>query len=528
VYGATGTVAWEYKSFSGFLSDVAVHPDGTVYATEKRITGANRLVAINRTGGVQTFDLPIGTYSQIDLGDCGWYGSGTIPGSATAPIILEEGSVVLVTRTRVSTQIVRTYPDPNSSLGCSEQRLPQDFSFRDTQYVVELPSAGDTLHAHELSDPGFLPSQFTEERFRLLPDGHGGLLLGDRRTPTLIHISSEYTVDAGTGDWFLMPGDTSTKYETEYVLGEDGLYVLVNSRAITQIYPSYQYAFSTKVLQLDPQTLMPKADPTRLGEPMLDPQHIRLKFALAGGGIYASGPWSAYAVNATADSSAFAAGGNASSLGDEAWVGVSPVAAVAVGKPVLQANTVWPSSNGTVLANDNAVSNPYIGLFAKSHSVAGFGHHVSIRIVPRANSIWHARYPDIFANKDQQGNWFATLGAGPPPPNDSTSDCRSYLLVSDVNRDADVAKAPTAMERLVYDPAHEDELVSRLLQLDAGYRDDLNYCWNPNGSTTFNSNSFAAGLLKAASLPLPLFPSTPLFFHVGWTKPVPKSEFGAQ
>jgi alpha-tubulin suppressor-like RCC1 family protein len=539
VYGATGTVAWEYKSFSGFLSDVAVHPDGTVYATEKRITGANRLVAINRTGGVQTFDLPIGTYSQIDLGDCGWYGSGTIPGSATAPIILEEGSVVLVTRTRVSTQIVRTYPDPNSSLGCSEQRLPQDFSFRDTQYVVELPSAGDTLHAHELSDPGFLPSQFTEERFRLLPDGHGGLLLGDRRTPTLIHISSEYTVDAGTGDWFLMPGDTSTKYETEYVLGEDGLYVLVNSRAITQIYPSYQYAFSTKVLQLDPQTLMPKADPTRLGEPMLDPQHIRLKFALAGGGIYANGPWSAYAVNATADSSAFAAGGNAAVFGDDLWGGWRIEPLLATGGTAFAAASSWPTPSGTEGRNES--KSILKGIFFKGQHVDGtlVARHASIRITPHNQSYWLAAKPQAFghfdyqgrfvANIDALGNYFATIGAGPGTDHTRSDDtvvsCSAYNLTNAVSFSTDVLKAAENFEPLQYRADSEDFIIGLLFRLDDNYQDDLPYCAAPTlFDQTYNSNSYVHGLMRAVGLQSPMATSG-TSHYVGWTKPVPSSHF---
>jgi hypothetical protein len=131
----------------------------------------------------------------------------------------------------------------------------------------------------------------------------------------------------------------------------------------------------------------------------------------------------------------------------------------------------------------------------------------------------------LFSNIDSKGNWFATLGAGPPPPNDSTTDCNSFQLISNFNRVGDVETAPSAVDRLLYDPRNEDELVSKLIELDANYHDDLRYCWNPNGKTTFNSNSFAAGLLKAASVPLPKFPETPLFFHVGWSEPIPSSQF---
>ncbi len=51
---------------------------------------------------------------------------------------------------------------------------------------------------------------------------------------------------------------------------------------------------------------------------------------------------------------------------------------------------------------------------------------------------------------------------------------------------------------------------------------------NDNGDNTFNSNSFAAGLLQAAGLPVPSMTnnSDPRSRYPGWTKPLPAFFFG--
>ena len=527
VGASTGTITWEYVSFVGFVSDVAIHPDGTVYATEKQINGVNHLLAIDVDGTVSRFDLPAGHFTKTDVGECGWYDSAPRPGYVTGPIIREDGAVVVVSRNRTSTQIVRTQVDPNNPLGCTELPWASDFSFKDHEYVVEMAAGGDGLVSHEVSDPdGLLPIQFMEDEFYLLPDGLNGLLLGNRQAPYVLRISGAYQVTGTVGTGELMPNDPATPYDVEYVLGEDAVYALVNERATTQMYPSYEYAFMAKVVRLDAATLAPIGTPIELGDPSPDPQHVRLKFALAGGGVYANGPWSAYAVNPGSDTTGLAAGGNASPLPGGLWAGLSATPTLSIGGSISLANTLWSGTNGGTLAKNNVAFNPYVGVFAKSHPVAGVGHHVSIRIVPRANAVWHAKRPEVFRNQDAQGRWFGTIGAGPMTANDSTIDCSSYALVSGVNRSNDVETPATALERLQYDSAIEDQVISRLLELDSNYLDNLVYCWNPDGRTSFNSNSYTAGLLNAASIPLPMFPSTPLFFHVGWTKPVPVPEFG--
>jgi hypothetical protein len=153
-----------------------------------------------------------------------------------------------------------------------------------------------------------------------------------------------------------MPNDTTEKYETEYVLGEDAVYALVNSRSTVQVLPEYKYQFMSRVVQVDPETLTPIGTPTQLGEPTPEPEHLRLRFAVAGGGVYANGPASAYAVNMTSAAGSFAAGGNATHIANGVWAGWdgSGVAAAAAGAEVTIAQSWWAYVSG--LESGNAPS----------------------------------------------------------------------------------------------------------------------------------------------------------------------------
>jgi len=178
---------------------------------------------------------------------------------------------------------------------------------------------------------------------------------------------------------------------------------------------------------------------------------------------------------------------------------------------------------------------PNFGIFAKSQTVplTGEREHIAIKIIPQNQALWSGLsgsplYAVFFQNKDVFGHWFATLGAGPGQDVDIVpSQCLGQLpLVSGANRREDVNAPPAHFELLDYDRRvdAEDELISRLFALALeGYQNNLTYYCLPEGLPGYNSNSFAAGLLNAAGLALPLFPSavrTP-----GWEKPVPVNQF---
>ena len=166
-------------------------------------------------------------------------------------------------------------------------------------------------------------------------------------------------------------------------------------------------------------------------------------------------------------------------------------------------------------------------MFLKSHSAFGPFSHTSLRIVPKNQAMWLQRMPMEFGNIDDQGRHFATIGAAPPITDTSGRCDGSLLLVSAVNRPTDISIDPQRIERL-YGRAHssQDETIEALFELDAAYRDQLPYCfWPLQGNPYYNSNSYIAGLLRTAFVPLPFVPRLIPILYPGWNKPVPVSEF---
>jgi len=66
-----------------------------------------------------------------------------------------------------------------------------------------------------------------------------------------------------------------------------------------------------------------------------------------------------------------------------------------------------------------------------------------------------------------------------------------------------------------------------VVDLDTAYANNLTYECRPDaGTEEYNSNSYAAGLLNAADIPLPSFPMEYYALFPGWTKRVPAVHFG--
>src|SRR6185295_9268050 len=108
----------------------------------------------------------------------------------------------------------------------------------------------------------------------------------------------------------------------------DGVYELINS--VMPNRPAGTPKYYSTAVQFDSETgtLFSSA---QLGAPTTEPEHMRLRFALAGGGAYANGPASAHAVNATINTGGLAAGGNASQLVHSVWGGWSEGPALQMG-----------------------------------------------------------------------------------------------------------------------------------------------------------------------------------------------------
>ena len=126
---------------------------------------------------------------------------------------------------------------------------------------------------------------------------------------------------------------------------------------------------------------------------------------------------------------------------------------------------------------------------------------------------------------DEYGNGFFTIGAG--SGNADTSYLCSGTLVSDRNRPADYSTPPwDPIEPLAYPPAIEDSIIASLIHADERYGDDLPYACRPEANPgTYNSNSYAHGLLDAVGLSGPRFPERAPMIVPGWLTPVPRSKF---
>ena len=452
-----------------------------------------------------------------------WLGSRRRSGAAIAESVTVTGDspIVDVTRSDVSTSV-------------------------STQQIQDLPVASRRWIDLAMLTPGTSQDNIRGQFYR----GNVNVGAGGRE------YSNGFVVDGVNNTWaemgeprqnFAMDAiqefkvSTST-YKAEYGLAEDGLYATVSRTEVlhttcvpppgtdTCIAP-YAAAFHTHAVQFDPETLT-EISKVELGVAQAEPQWVRMKFALAGGGIFAGGPTSAYGVNASVDASTFAAGGNATNLLSDLWAGWNASApALALGGNVKLAATVWPRTFGTEQGgNDSRL--PLVGLFMKGDDVAyPLGHHATIRMTPRDQGLWLQRRPDAFRYQDELGHYYATLGAGPGNNHirlgDTTTNCTTYNLTNAVSFQSDATDPVADLELLAYRPSDENVIIERLFDLDARYQDELLYCFNPyyiNGPF-FNSNSYINGLLRAASMPLPLKPSSFGSKYLGWAKPVPSIEF---
>jgi len=329
--GRSGQLSWEHVAVAGFLTDAAIHPDGTVYISEFHITGSTFFVSIAPDGSVTKYPLPQGRFQQVDAGTCGFNQAVKTPAHVSHPIIREDGTVVFLAHLSDAMRFVSSFVTDEFG-HCSSRTLSQ--SATQSAFAIELSDGAMSVHALDIASWD-IPDQTLEQQ-QLLPDGHDGLLVVDRKRPSVIRVDAEYRVAAKNNQ--LVPNDATRYYETEYVLGEDAAYAVMNSYVF---FNGSGNAYRSRVMSFDPQTLQTLDSPTDLGTPMTAPQHIRLRFALSGGGIYAAGPAAAYVVNATIDTSGFAMGGNASPIVAGIWGGWSGTPTTQFGSEPIFATTVW-------------------------------------------------------------------------------------------------------------------------------------------------------------------------------------------
>ena len=151
-------------------------------------------------------------------------------------------------------------------------------------------------------------------------------------------------------------------------------------------------------------------------------------------------------------------------------------------------------------------------------SIAGIGsgkNHSLLTIIPNEPSHFNnaKRISSIGQLTNSQGQKYGTMGAGPNG---------SWNLESNYNRSSDAAEHTGGITITPPNGMSENDFVDNLMQLDANYQDNLEYSFDPNGSDTFNSNSYVSGLLNAAGVDMT---NIKVPEGQGFDKPVPKEKF---
>jgi RHS repeat-associated protein len=128
----------------------------------------------------------------------------------------------------------------------------------------------------------------------------------------------------------------------------------------------------------------------------------------------------------------------------------------------------------------------------------------------------YKRITQIGKLTNSSGQKYSTMGAGPNG---------SWDLESNYNRSTD-AEAHTG--GIVISPPNgmsEEAFVDNLIKLDGNYQDNKEYSFDPNGTDTFNSNSYVSGLLNASGVDTSKI-SVPN--AQGFDKPLPKEAFAKE
>lgn len=270
--GRTGQITWEYYSYDGELSEVAIHPNGTVYVTDEQYHTADTfLVALDGVTGLTTqWPLPQGhvtryTNGRKDIDVPDWPG-------ASGPIVREDGTVALISGRSISESYQLCSYGTSGSSTCWPDDAHAGSSSVDT-FLIELHEGATGPLMSTLA-----PMLSNASSWRLLPDGKGGMLVASRRSGSVMRLDSnrQWAADASLTATIYDASNASFT-EAEYVLGNTSAYALVKSNIGS--------TSRADVIEFDPDTLAVTA-----ANPVPGAPYVNLRFALKSGGAYVSGP----------------------------------------------------------------------------------------------------------------------------------------------------------------------------------------------------------------------------------------------
>ena len=252
--GRTGAVVWQRESTEnyGHYGDVAIHPDGTVYFVEDLDYSPSMLWGVaGATGAATAWVLPSGQSEY-----------GLVPAAAAGPIIDGDGVVQLV----------------------AGQWSGGSAAHEGRTMLVTLRPGDSGPQLRDVAGPSWYSSYEGLRDNQLLPDGHGSLLLGNRKSDSVSRLGPDLVLSNAVPLESRQPNDHKTRYEVEYALGDDGAYAVVNDYDGSLSAPYYR-----RNVLFDPVTLQrlwEEPQPARSSEFT----HSRLAFTTAGGGVQLTSP----------------------------------------------------------------------------------------------------------------------------------------------------------------------------------------------------------------------------------------------
>ena len=234
--GATGVVSWAYVSDDGSLSEVAIHPDGTVFVTDHEYhTADTHLVALDgATGAATRWRLPYGDYQAY----------------ATGPVIRDDGSVVA---------LVNPHDDGNHR-------------------HLQLATVAETTASPVFSDLYLAsPDPFLDaSEYRLIPQGDALLVAQKQDGSGVIRIGPDNTM--GPMTTLLPAGMLFSAAEVDYAVSDTTGVALIKRESGHDGDPTNVYKAS-----FDPVTLAAAVTPFST-----DP-YVSLRFISSDGDVFASG-----------------------------------------------------------------------------------------------------------------------------------------------------------------------------------------------------------------------------------------------
>jgi alpha-tubulin suppressor-like RCC1 family protein len=304
--GQSGSVDWEYVMHKGSLTEVAIHPDGTVYSVETLEKSASLLVLDGNTGVLRTRHS-LSTNGQHSV-------------NATAPMVRDDGVVVVMFHRwngwwhYDNSETILTAMN-STTLGV-------------TQTAVET----DELSADKMARFEY------DDLDRLISDGQGGMLVVISQIGMVFRVGSDsdtpYMLMSNQVDLRFNTSDFFPQLSPQIVLAENGAYALSQSWAGGLPEPA-------KLLRFDPVTLQVISS-----TPLNDGPDNLLHSATPGGGVMMTGP----------------AWANAQEVALGLWAQWEPAPALVIGDEIGVADTESAYWQGNAQGG-NAPRRPGVSIF---------------------------------------------------------------------------------------------------------------------------------------------------------------------